>query len=62
MPLICSCTLQKGKIKDKEGGESEYTASVTINNVAPTVGPITTAVDPVSVGTSITASTSFTDP
>jgi hypothetical protein len=27
----------KAKIKDKDGGENEYTASVTINNVAPTV-------------------------
>jgi hypothetical protein len=26
----------KGKIKDKDGGETEYTATVTINNVAPT--------------------------
>jgi hypothetical protein len=26
----------KGKIKDKDGGETEYTASVTVNNVAPT--------------------------
>jgi hypothetical protein len=26
----------KGKIKDKDGGETEYTASVTVNNVTPT--------------------------
>src|SRR5439155_465230 len=35
----------KGKIKDKDGGTTEYTASVTVNNVAPTAtlsndGPI----------------------
>ncbi|MBI4507612.1 MAG: hypothetical protein HY691_18930, partial [Chloroflexi bacterium] len=27
----------KGKIRDKDGGETEYSSSVTINNVAPTV-------------------------
>src|SRR5205823_493285 len=27
----------KGKIKDKDGGEREYTGSVTVNNVAPVV-------------------------
>ena len=29
----------KGKIRDKDSGETEYTASVTINNVAPLVTP-----------------------
>ena len=56
----------KGKVIDKDGGATEYTASVTINNVAPTVtsisGPTTvlanttytytgTATDPSSVDT-----------
>lgn len=37
-------------------------ATVNILNVAPTVGTITTTVDPVQVNTSINASASFTDP
>ncbi len=49
-------------ITDKDGGSNSYTADVTVNNVAPTVGPITAPVDPVQAGTSIDASASFTDP
>ena len=32
----------KGQIKDKDGGTTEYTATVQVNNVAPTVtlGPV----------------------
>ena len=36
----------KAKIKDKDGGEREYTASVTVQNVAPAV---TAAADQASV-------------
>ena len=49
-------------ITDKNGGSNSYTVDVTVNNVAPTVGPITAPVDPVQAGTSIDASASFTDP
>src|SRR5262249_31771440 len=35
---------------------------LTVTNVAPTVGPITAPIDPFQVGTSISASASFTDP
>ncbi len=38
------------------------TASVTVNNVSPTVGEITAPVDPVEVNTEINASADFTDP
>jgi len=50
-----------GKIRDKDGGETGYTASVTVNNVAPVVGVITVDNDLVPIGTEITASASFTD-
>jgi hypothetical protein len=51
----------KGKLKDKDGGVTEYTASVTVNNVAPTA---TFGNDgPVSEGTSFHLSlTSPQDP
>jgi len=43
-----------GKIKDKDGGVSEYTATVTINNIAPTADFTNTG--PVDEGTSFTLS------
>ena len=52
----------RGKIRDKDGGETEYAKDVTVLNVAPTVGEITAPVDPVQVGTEINASADFTDP
>ena len=52
----------KGKIRDKDGGETEYTATVTVNNVAPAVGPLTVPLDPVEAGTPVTVSAAYTDP
>jgi predicted extracellular nuclease len=52
----------KGKIADKDGGLTEYVATVTVNNVPPSVGPISAPADPVLVHTSVNATASFTDP
>jgi hypothetical protein len=54
----------KGKIKDKDGGEREYTGSVTVNNVAPIITNVTasnTFAGPLVFMTS-SISTFFTDP
>ena len=52
----------KGKIKDKDNGETEYTSSVTVNNVAPTITSWTPLADPVIFGSTVTFSVAFTDP
>jgi PKD repeat protein len=52
----------KGQIKDKDGGITEYQATVVVNNVAPTVGAIVAPVAPVAVNTAINTNVSFTDP
>ncbi len=49
-------------VNDGKGGESSDSSTVTVNNAAPQVGAISAPVAPVAVGTSITASASFTDP
>jgi hypothetical protein len=54
----------KGKIKDKDGGVNEYTASVNVNNVAPHITSVTatnTYAGPLVFMTS-SISTLFTDP
>lgn len=50
------------RIADKDGGYNEYSAVVLVENVAPTVGAITAPLDPVQVGSSVSTTTSFTDP
>jgi PKD domain len=50
----------RGQIRDKDGGSSEYTAQVTINNVAPTVTAGANAT--ITSGDNFTLSGSFTDP
>jgi hypothetical protein len=51
----------KGKIKDKDGGVTEYTAAVVINNVVPVVNAVVTSPEPSLEGQSVTASASFSD-
>ena len=51
-----------GRITDKDGGSSEYTAVVTVNNVAPAVSAITAPVDLSAVNSTINATAQFADP
>jgi PKD repeat protein len=52
----------KVTVTDDEGASGSDTAVVEVANVAPTVGAVTAPIDPVLIGTSITASSSFSDP
>jgi probable HAF family extracellular repeat protein len=55
----------KAKVKDKDGGETEYTGSVTIKNVPPTVTGFTVPAQVTLVGGSTTAAVTgitYTDP
>ena len=54
--------IARGRITDKDEGSTEYTAGVDVLNVCPTVGAITAPIDPVQIGTPISASADFTDP
>ncbi len=49
-------------VTDNQGATATIMASVTVNNVAPTVGVITAPASPTQVNTAITASANFTDP
>lgn len=52
----------RGRIRDKDGGVSEYQAVIQVENVAPSVGSITAPTDPLQVGTTVNASVPFSDP
>jgi hypothetical protein len=49
-------------VTDDEGDIGDTTAAITVNNVAPSVSPITVSNSLVQVGTQITATATFTDP
>jgi PKD repeat protein len=50
------------KLRDKDGGERAYNATVTVTNVAPSVGPITAPTTPLAVTTAVKTSAPFSDP
>jgi PKD domain len=52
----------KGKIRDKDGGTTEYTGTVAVNNVAPTLTSLTSSSYVVPMGTAFTATGTYTDP
>jgi hypothetical protein len=52
----------RGRISDKDGGFTDYTTVIPVNNVAPAVGAITAPADPTLVNTTVNASAGFTDP
>ncbi|WP_256623124.1 PKD domain-containing protein [Methanolobus chelungpuianus] len=52
----------KGKIRDKDGGVSEYNATIAIYNVAPAITLITGPIGPVEMNTPVTMNATFTDP
>jgi len=49
-------------VTDYDGGENLDTALITVNNVAPSVGPITAPIYPVDISNSIIPSAPFSDP
>lgn len=49
-------------VTDDDNGIGADIVSITVNNVSPTVGPITAPLDPTQVNKEITASAAFTDP
>jgi PKD repeat protein/subtilisin-like proprotein convertase family protein len=52
----------KGKVTDKDGGQSEYTATVSVTNVSPVVTSISLPSGPVAVNTPVSLGATFTDP
>jgi len=50
-----------GRIIDKDGGFTDYTTVVTVNNSTPVVGAVTVSPEPSNEGSPASASASFTD-
>jgi PKD repeat protein len=52
----------KGAVRDKDGGVTEYISTVSVVNVAPTVGAISGPTGPSPVNTAIAVNATFNDP
>jgi PKD repeat protein len=55
----------RGKVRDKDGGETEYTGTALVKNVAPSLGALGVPAAPLALqagGTAVTITASFTDP
>lgn len=52
----------RAKIRDKDGGESEYVATVDVVNVPPTCGPVSAPLAPSPVGATVSISAPIVDP
>jgi len=50
------------KVTDKDSAIDTDTKTITVKNVAPTVGAVSIPLDPVKVGTPVSVLTTFTDP
>jgi PKD repeat protein len=51
----------QGKIRDKDGGVSEYTATVAVTNVTPTLASLSGPAGPLALGSLATLTANFTD-
>jgi PKD repeat protein len=51
----------KGKVIDKDGGETQYVATVIVRNVAPVVTSLALPLDPIAANTPVMLAATFTD-
>src|SRR5205823_2482168 len=51
----------RGRIRDKDGGVSEYTATVSVTNAAPVISSITGPTGSINIGATATVISSFSD-
>ncbi|HEX7635029.1 MAG TPA: PKD domain-containing protein [Noviherbaspirillum sp.] len=57
-----STHMVRARIIDKDDGFTEYMESVVVNNVPPSVGPVTAPAAPVALNTAVNVHAGFTDP